>query len=292
MRMWKNATRLNVFDDIKKSEQNIVACFDLLGTRMRINKLETKKELGNLALELRKIVDENVETSVEKAIKKYNKTVAKGIFFSFKKKSPDFKREIKQILIQDTIIVIFDIQKLIKKGMFVIDIELLTFFEFVLEFCREFANSLLYAGYLFRGALSAGTLHHTNRIILGTAFVDAYDHVEGEKKENIVGVQVSSSFLKFQNFINEIVPHVHCSYGEFLRYNQYIKINNAVFLNPDIGNLFKYQLYLKQLQTNNCKDKFYIDTANLLGESLRISPSGEKDESIIEQFKHYEFPID
>ncbi len=284
----------NIFDLIKKQQYNIVAVFDVLGTRNRINacKSETAlKKLGkSLKKTIKKCVNNSISSQIENVKEKTNSSYYKNGVLEF----PALEKCTFSYLIQDTIIIVFDIQRAIKEDIFSIDLDLLTFFAYVNDFSAMFEKELIKQKYLPKGAISAGTLSHEDGMIIGSAFIDAYENVEGDNKIDVIGTVISSSYLQMQNWINYIVPHVHCSIGEFIGYQKYFKYRNRLYINPQIEEMDDYRLALNNLRKAGVNNKYFYSTADYYEASYQnwrksYHPYEPKEDQLLEHFKHFTF---
>jgi hypothetical protein len=72
----------------------------------------------------------------------------------------------------------------------------------------------------------------TINLILGTAFLDAYDHIEGAERKPILGVEVSAQFMKYQNWIYDCLNEIKCSVGHWMDGYVYLEHGNCVYIDP------------------------------------------------------------
>lgn len=254
----------NIFRELYDRPEDVVACFDLLMTRRRISECRNSKTLSALAQELRKLADESIAETIS-----ISQRTMHGRKWGIALKKPlDFSPAVRSLLIQDTIILIFDIHRAIEQELLPIDIALGTWLLFVAHSAQNILDSLLAKGILARGALGCGTLLDSQNLVLGTSFIDAYDHIEGESRKPILGLQVTPALLRYQNWINDYLNHIRCSVGEFLHNRAYLVHHGGVFVDPGVRDRDIYELRLRLLRALGCSEKFLFGTADFYMSSL------------------------
>ena len=278
----------NIFQRITNRNENIVACFDLLMTRRRISSCKSTRELRDLGASLKQLAKDAYEELLQGS-----KTVTVGHSWLRSVKYPqDYSSCVKTILIQDTLIIIFDLQRAVKRKIMSIDIDIGTFFQFALASVDNVYDSLLEHGYLARAAISSGSLYYNSNQVLGTSFINAYDSIEGSRRLPLVAVEVCSEFARFQNWINDYLEHIHCSMGEYLAHGLYLPHRNRIFIDPNIPDIQTFEQRLAILQINGCNEAFLHSTADLLIESFKRNSRQEFDahtESILEDRKYHDW---
>ena len=172
--------------------------------------------------------------------------------------------------------------------------DLLTFFAFVNDFSASFEKELIKQNFLPKGSVSAGTLSHEKGMIIGSAFTDAYENVEGVNKIDHIGTVLSYRYLQMQNWINYIVPNVHCSVGEFIGYQKYFSYKNRLFVNPQIEEMDDFRKALNNLRKAGINIKYFYSTAEYYEASYlnwrkAYNPYQPEDAQLLEHFKHYSF---
>lgn len=276
----------NIFRELYERPDNVVACFDLLMTRRRINTCRTPKQLKALARKLEALLDQSIDEV--NSISERTSYRKKGIV-SFKRPL-DFSSTIRFHLLQDTIILVYDIRKAIEQELFEIDIDLGTFLLFICHSAQNTLDTLLAQGFLARGAIGCGTLLDSENLVLGTSFIDAYDHIEGQAKRPVLALELTPALLKYQNWINDYLNHIHCSVGEFLENKVYLAHGGRIYVDPAVKDRNIYELRLRVLRGLDCNDRCLFSTADFYISSLRAwsGTSSFLDESLWEHAKYRE----
>lgn len=282
-----NLPEWNIFRRIIESEKSIVACFDIMMTRQRISSCKKTQELRNLGNALTKIARDAYEE-----VTSLSRTCTEGSsIFRTVSIPQDYSSCVKIILLQDTLIVIFDLQRAVRKSM-KIDINIGTFFLFTLEAVDNIFDSLLEKGYLVKAAISSGSLYYKSNQVLGTSFINAWDSVEGVSKSSFMGIEVCDEFLRFQNWINCYLSHIHCAVGEYLFAHWYIPYNGKIYVNPIIPNRRSMERRLAMLQINGCNESYMLSTANFYIEVFKRTAEetwNAETESILENLKYLDW---
>jgi hypothetical protein len=256
----------HIFRELYDRPDDLVACFDLLMTRNRIAKCRNSRSLKALARELRSLANQSIGE-----ITHISRRTVHGINRGVPNESPlDLSSTVRSVLIQDTLILIFDIHKALKNQLLPIDIALGTWLLFVCQAAQNTLDTLLAKGFLARGAIGCGTISDSENLILGTAFIDAYDHIEGNQRKPILAIQLTPALLKYQNWINDYLTHIHCSVGEMLHNHVYLAHGGRIFVDPGTRDLETYELRLRLLRTLGCNDEFLFATADFFESSLRL----------------------
>jgi hypothetical protein len=76
---------------------------------------------------------------------------------------------------------------------------LTTWILFICHSAQNILDTLLAKGFMARAAIGCGTLSDSSQLVLGTGFIDAYDHIEGERKLPLLATEATPEFLKYQN---------------------------------------------------------------------------------------------
>src|ERR1700739_1709089 len=97
----------NIFRELYDRPEDVVACFDLLMTRHRIANCRNRKALNALAQKLRTLADKSIQEVI---------SISKQVMHGLKsgvavEQAVDFAPTVRSILIQDTIVLIFDLHK-------------------------------------------------------------------------------------------------------------------------------------------------------------------------------------
>ncbi len=255
----------NIFRELYDRPDDIVACFDLLMTRRSISDCRNSKQLKALARKLRKLADESIVEAVS-----ISQRTSHGIRYGVPIERPlNLTQAVRSLLLQDTIILIYDIHKAIDLHLLPMDIDLGTWLLFVCHTAQNTLDSLLGKGILARGAIGCGTLVDSTNLILGTSFIDAYDHVEGLARKPILGLVLTPALLKYQNWINDYLNHIHCSVGEFLESHIYLAHEGSIFVDPGVHDRDIYELRLRLLRGHGCNDRFLFATADFWASSFQ-----------------------
>lgn len=279
----------NIFRKLLEREENIVACFDLLMTRDRIARCNSRKELQSLGKSLKELTSKATEEIISKS-----KTETIGNSWLRTVKFPqDYSKCIEVTLIQDTLVIVFDIQKAIRREIINIDISISTFLQFIFKSVESIFETLIENGYLVRGSVASGSLYYTKSQVLGEAFINAYNSIEGPQRLPLIAVEICSSIMRYQNWIfNNGMEHTHCSTGEYILHSWYLPYDQRVFLDPVIPDYLSIEKYLAMLQINGCNEKFLIRTADILIESHKKNskePFDRKLESVVENMKYQDW---
>lgn len=262
----------NIFRELYDRPDDVVACFNLLMTRRRIAACRNSKGLNALAQELRALAAHSIAEVTSMSTRTMHGLKA-GVPLTH---SLDVSPAVRSVLIQDTIILIYDIHKAIEQELLPIDIALGTWLLFIAHSAQNTLDALLAKGILARGAIGCGTLLESETLILGTSFIDAYDHIEGESRKPILALEVTPALLKYQNWINDFLNHIHCSVGEWLHNRVYLAHAGSIFVDPGVRDRDIYELRLRLLRGLGCNDRFLFATADFYASSLRAW-SGESD---------------
>lgn len=261
----RSLPKSNVLRRVYEHPRNIIVCFDLLMTRQRISRCQTAGDLKILADQIQSLAKKSLR---EIATLAKTQSYGRGLIGEIKRPI-DFSPCIRTHLIQDTIIVIYDIHYAIREDTFAVDYELGTFLLFVCHSAQNTLDLLLAEGIMARGAIGCGTLLDSGNLILGTAFLDAYDHIEGPARKPILGVEVSPQFMKYQNWIYDYLNDIKCSVGDWMDGYVYLEHGNCVYIDPCIRDRQIYDDRLALLRNLGCNDRFLFPTADLYISSLR-----------------------
>lgn len=256
----------NIFRELYDRPDDVVVCFDLLMTRRRISDCRNSRQLNALARNLRKLADESIAEAMS-----VSQRTMHGLSGGRRpiEKPLNLAQAVHSLLIQDTIILIYDIHKAIDMHLLPIDIALGTWLLFICHSAQNTLDSLLAKGILARGAIGCGTLFDSTNLILGTSFIDAYDHTEGESRKPILGLELTPAMLKYQNWINDYLNHIRCSVGEFLENHAYLAHEGSIFVDPGVRDRDIYELRLRLLRGLGCNDRFLFATADFWASSFQ-----------------------
>jgi len=222
--MVRDLPEWNIFRRLYERPEDIVVCFDILRTRQHILSCRSAGDLRKLSRKLIAITKQAI-----KVVQSASTRESRGVGGAMEYRDVLYLNEATRVLLmQDTIIICFDVHKAIRKGILKIDIDFLVWFQYISHVSHLVYDLLLSEGFLARGAIGCGTLSYSRNLILGSAFIDAYDRIEGDERLPMLAVEATPTYLRYQNWINCYLPHIHCSVAEFINSGIYIEHKRRV----------------------------------------------------------------